>query len=77
MTVTLDSERRLTLPASLVKTEPGEMFDASFEADEGTITLRRAGLNADWLSVWMECPVPMDDMPARSRELPKKIDLDA
>ena len=26
----------------------------------------------DWLKVLAECPVPMDDIPRRRRELPKK-----
>ena len=77
MTVTLDSERRLTLPASLVKTEPGELFDAFFDGEEDTITLRRVKPGSNWLSVWKECPEPMDDIPPRSRELPKNINLDS
>ena len=32
------------------------------------VTLRRVKRKADWLAVWKKCPVPMDDLPARSRE---------
>jgi hypothetical protein len=28
---------------------------------------------SNWLEVWKKCPVPMDDLPPRSRELPKKL----
>ncbi len=30
---------------------------------------------SNWLEVWKKCPVPMDDLPPRSRELPKTVKL--
>ena len=53
----------------------GDQFDATFDADEDTIILRRVKRKTKWLAVWRKCPVPLDDLPPRSRELPKKITL--
>jgi len=75
VTVTLDSKRRLTLPVSLLSTKPGQVFDARYDADEDAIVFRRMPGKEDWLEVLAQCPVPMDDIPARRRELPKKRDL--
>ena len=75
MTVTLDSKRRLTLPASLLSAKPGEVFDACYDADEDAVVFRRMPAKEDWLAVLAQCPVPMDDLPARRRELPKKRKL--
>ena len=72
MIVTLDAKRRLTVPAALAPTKPGDYFDARFDADEDTIVLRRIKRKNNWLDVWKKCPVPMDDLPPRSREYPKK-----
>ena len=72
MIVTLDSKRRLTVPATLMPATPGDAFEVQFDAEEDTIIMRRVVRKKDWLSVWMECPVPMDDIPPRSRELPRK-----
>ena len=70
MIVTLDSKRRLTVPASLVPTTPGEYFDAHFDVEEDAIVFRRLPKKGkeDWISVLKECPVSMDDIPARRRE---------
>lgn len=70
MVVTLDSKRRLTVPASLAPTAPGEYFDAHFDVEEDAIVFRRLPKKGkdDWLSVLKECPVSMDDIPARRRE---------
>lgn len=75
MIVTLDSKRRLTIPTTLAPTSPGDQFDAIFDEDEDTVVFRRIKRKSNWLEVWMKCPVPMDDLPPRSREMPKKIKL--
>ena len=72
MIVTLDAKRRLTLSAALAPAAPGDQFDATFDAEDDTVILRRIKRKADWLAVWKQCPVPMDDLPARSREKPRK-----
>ena len=73
MIVKLDSKRRLTVPAALVKTKPGEHFEARFDADEDTIVLHRIRRKEDWLEVLKQCPSSMEDLPPRSRELSKRI----
>jgi hypothetical protein len=73
MIVTLDAKRRFSIPAALAPASPGDQFDASFDAEEDTMTLRRVKRKARWLEVWKKCPVPMDVVPPRSRELPKKV----
>ena len=75
MILTLDSKRRLTLPASLMPARPGQAFDAHFDAEEDALVFRRLPDKEDWLEVLAECPVPMDDVLARRRELPKKRKL--
>jgi hypothetical protein len=72
MILTLDSKRRLTLPASLIAAKPGQTFDAHFDADEDALIFRRMPEKEDWLEVLAECPVPMDDVPGRRREPPRK-----
>jgi len=68
MIVTLDAKRRLTVPASLAPTAPGEYFDAHFDPEEDAIVFRRLPARGDWLAILTECPVSMDDVPARRRE---------
>jgi len=75
MIVTLDSKRRLTVAAALAPASPGDCFDARFDPDEDTIILRRIQRKANWLDTWRKCPVPLEDIPPRSRELPKKVKL--
>jgi len=75
MIVTLDAKHRLTVPKALVKTQPGEHFEALYDDDDDVITLRRIKRKVDWLDVLKQCPVSMDDIPPRSRELPKEIKL--
>ncbi len=72
MIVTLDSKRRLTLPTALMPAQPGQSFEARFDADEDAVTFRRLPEREDWLDVLADCPVPMDDVPPRRRELPRK-----
>jgi hypothetical protein len=75
MIVTLDNKRRVSIPAALAPAKPGDRFDASFDAEEDIVILRRGKRKPDWLAVWKQCPVPMDDLPPRSRELPKQLKL--
>jgi hypothetical protein len=75
MIVILDSKRRLTLPAALLPARPGQTFDARFDADEDALIFRRLPDNEDWLEVLAQCPVPIEDLPPRRRELPKKRKL--
>lgn len=70
MILTLDAKRRLTLPASLVPAQPGDHFQAEFDAEEYAIVLRRLAKRSDWLKVLKGCPVKMDDLPPRRREYP-------
>ena len=74
MILTLDAKRRLTVPAGLAPATPGDVFDARFDAEENELVFRRiAGSGSgDWLKVLSECPVGMDDIPARRRETAKR-----
>jgi hypothetical protein len=71
MILTLDSERRLTVPRELAPAKPGDHFIAEFDPEEDVIVFRRIARNADWLAVLRACPVDMDDFPARHRACPK------
>jgi hypothetical protein len=73
MILTLDSKRRLTIPASLAPAKPGDYFKAEFDPEEDTIVFRRISTRPNWLKVLKECPVSMDDLPARSVEFPKRL----
>ena len=75
MIVTLDSKRRLSVPATLAPTRPGDQFDAVFDAEEDAVIFRRIKRKSDWLEVWKQCPVPMDYLPPRSREMPQQVRL--
>lgn len=75
MIVTLDAKHRVSIPIALVRATPGDQFDASFDADEDVVLLRRIKRKTGWLDIWKQCPVPLDDVPPRSREMPKKIKL--
>ena len=70
MILKLDAKRRLSIPSALTPASPGDQFEGSFDPDEDVITLRRIKREANWLKVWKQCPVPMDDLPPRG-ELPK------
>jgi hypothetical protein len=74
MYVTMDAKRRLTVPAA-ADFKPGDTFEAHFDPEESAITFRRINQNEDWLDVALACPYPMDDLPPRSRELPKERNL--
>jgi hypothetical protein len=75
MILTLDAKRRLTLPASLVPAQPGDHFEAEFDAEEDAVIFRRIARNTDWLRVLKACPVKIDDLPPRRREFPKQRKL--
>lgn len=76
MILILDSKRRLTVPVALARTFPGDVFEARYDEDEDEIVLRRMKRKRkSWLEVLKECPVPMDDLPPRSREYSKKLSL--
>jgi len=75
MIVTLDAKRRVSIPFALAPATPGDQFDASFDAEDDVVILRRLKQKPNWLKVWKQCPVPMDDLPPRSRELPKRLKL--
>jgi bifunctional DNA-binding transcriptional regulator/antitoxin component of YhaV-PrlF toxin-antitoxin module len=75
MIVTLDAKRRVTIPARLAPASPGDEFEVTFDSEEDTLILRRIKRRLNWLEVWKECPTPMDDVPSRSPELPKKVKL--
>jgi hypothetical protein len=72
MIVTLDDKRRLTVPAALAAATPGEHFHADFDAEEDAFVFRRIAVKPDWLETLKECPVSMDDLPPRRRELPRR-----
>lgn len=73
--VTLDGKRRLTVPVALAPAAPGDAFDARFDEDEDAIVFRRIKRGRGWLDVLKACPVPMDDLPPRRREYPRKLRL--
>jgi hypothetical protein len=71
--VPLDAKRRLSIPVTLAPPKPGDEFDATFDTEEDTIILRRVSKKRSWLEALKQCPVSIDDLPPRSRELPKKL----
>jgi hypothetical protein len=68
MIVTLDAKRRLTVPAALAPTSPGDYFDAYFDVEEDALIFRRLAGKEDWLAVLKACPVSPDDLLPRRRE---------
>jgi hypothetical protein len=77
MIVTLDSKRRLTVPAFLAPALSGEYFDARFDAKEDAIVFRRLPEKGkeDWLAVLKQCPVSIDDIPSRRRQRARRRKL--
>ena len=75
MILTLDAKRRLTLPASLAPTQPGDHFKAEFDPAEDTLVFRRVAAKGNWLDVLKACPGSMDDLPPRRRVRPKRRKL--
>ena len=72
MIMILDAKRRLTVPATLAPTAPGDAFEARFDAEENEIVFRRIAGTGDWLAILSECPVSMDDVPRRRKAAPKR-----
>ena len=76
MIVTLDAKRRFSIPTTLAPASPGDAFDARYDKAEDEIVLRRVKRKTkSWLAVLKACPLPMDDLPVRGRESPKKLKL--
>ncbi len=75
MRLILDAKRRLTLPKDLLPAKPGDLFEATFDEEDDAVIFRRVPPKKNWLSILRQCPVSMDDLPPRSREMPKKIRL--
>jgi hypothetical protein len=75
MILKLDSKRRLTIPSGLSLARPGDHFIAEFDAEEDAIVFRRIARSGNWLKVLKSCPVSMELLPARSRDLPKRLVL--
>ena len=73
MILTLDANRRLTVPANLAPAKPGDRFIAKFDAEEDAIVFRRIGKRPDWLAALKACPVDMNDLPVRRREYPQAL----
>ena len=73
MIVTLDAKRRVSIPSALAPTAPGDQYEASFDAEDDIVLLRRLKRKPNWLEVWKQCPVSMDKVPPRSREMPKRL----
>jgi hypothetical protein len=69
MVITLDAKRRLTVPRALAPARPGDVFEADFDPEEDAIVFRRLSRSANWMAVLEDCPVPMDDLPLRRREV--------
>lgn len=69
MITMIDAKHRLTIPKSLVHTEPGEMFETFYDAEEDEIILRRMKKKGNWVKMWLDCPNKTDEpLPRRSRE---------
>ena len=66
MILILDAKRRLSIPVAVAPAVPGDQFDATFDAEQDTIILRRVPKERSWLEVLERCPVSMDDLSPRS-----------
>ena len=76
MTVTLDEKGRLIVPLTLTPTTPCDASDARLDGEEGAIVLRRIKRGGkSWLDILKACPVPIGDLPRRSREYLRKSRL--
>jgi hypothetical protein len=69
MLLTLEAKRRLTVPATLAPIKLGDHFRAEFHAEDDTLIFHRFAPVGDWLEILKQCPVPMDDLPPRRRQL--------
>ncbi len=75
MFVTLDSKHRLTVPAAVAPTTPGEHFQVDFDAEEDAFIFRRLASKPDWLEVLKQCPLDMVELPPCRREYPHRKKL--
>lgn len=75
MILTLDDKRRLTVPAALAPTKPGDHFQAEFDPEEDTLVFRRVAKKGNWLEILKACPASMDDLPPRRREWARRRKL--
>ena len=75
MLLTLDAKRRLTVPAALAPTKPGDHFRAEFYPEDDALVFHRIAPIGDWLEILKQCPVPMDDLPPRRRQLARRRKL--
>ena len=81
MMTTLSDKGHVALPLTLrekYKLKPGDDFEIVVEtADGGTpeITLRKRSAQTDWLEVLRGCPVKGFTIPARAKDLPRKVVL--
>ena len=76
MTIRMDQKRRLSVSVDLAADiKPGDHFTAIFDSEQGEIVFRRVNPKSNWVELFEACPVPMDDLPPRRREYPKKINL--
>jgi len=52
----------------MMNTEPGEVFETFYDAEEDEVILRRVKKKEDWVKVWLGCPVKTDQpLPKPSR----------
>ena len=72
MIVTIDEKRRLTVPLALAPTTPGDAFDARFDDEEDAIVFVGSSEAEEWVDILKACPIPIEDLPRRSREYPRK-----
>ena len=76
MTVKMDQKRRLSIPVELAaQLKPGDHFTAIVDLEQGEIIFRRINPKSNWVELFKQCPVPMDDLPGRSQEYPRKLRL--
>ena len=75
MILTLDAKRRLTIPATLAPTSPGDYFEARFDAEEDELVFRRLAGKENWLTVLKACPASPDDVPPRRTAPPRRRKL--
>jgi len=47
----------VSIPAALAPAAPGDRFEASFDAEDDVVLLRRLKRKPNWLEVWKQCPV--------------------
>jgi len=63
----------LAVPIAAHSFKPGDTFETHFDAKENEIVFRKINQDENRVQVMMRCPVPMDDLPPRGRELPKDL----